>query len=307
MWQLVKLRALVFLVIGLFVLGLIGGRAAAEDQLLFDQGRLFEVSQAGQPPSYVFGTMHINDRKVLKLPTPIANALRQSETILLEFDDVQGDPAATLRAWTYTDGRTLPDVIGPALYQQVAQLADELRLRQDVVARTKPGILWFMLGTMKMRQESGAAGRPVLDHALMEFAQKKGIPVVGLDHDAEIDALFVSRFTEAEQIALLRNAVEGFNDGKLSPRYLRERRDLYLAGNLGALLREASFNVPDAALEAKLEREFLTARNQRWIPRMEGYLKRGRAFVAVGAAHLPGETGILHLLQKEGFQVRRVL
>ena len=32
----------------------------------------------------------------------------------------------------------------------------------------------------------------------------------------------------------------------------------------------------------------------------------GDAFVAVGAAHLPGETGVLNLLAKKGFSITRL-
>ncbi len=40
---------------------------------------------------------------------------------------------------------------------------------------------------------------------------------------------------------------------------------------------------------------------------MTRHLKSGGVFVAVGAAHLPGETGVLNLLEKAGYSVTRVL
>jgi uncharacterized protein YbaP (TraB family) len=38
--------------------------------------------------------------------------------------------------------------------------------------------------------------------------------------------------------------------------------------------------------------------------RMQPYLKQGKAFVAVGALHLPGEQGLLKLLEQRGYSVR---
>jgi uncharacterized protein YbaP (TraB family) len=35
-------------------------------------------------------------------------------------------------------------------------------------------------------------------------------------------------------------------------------------------------------------------------------LQRGAAFIAVGAAHLPGENGLLRLLELEGYRIERL-
>ena len=37
--------------------------------------------------------------------------------------------------------------------------------------------------------------------------------------------------------------------------------------------------------------------------RSEKYLKEHSVFIAVGAAHLPGKKGIIHLLRNKGYKV----
>ncbi|HYQ72222.1 MAG TPA: TraB/GumN family protein [Gammaproteobacteria bacterium] len=39
---------------------------------------------------------------------------------------------------------------------------------------------------------------------------------------------------------------------------------------------------------------------------MQPHLKAGNAFIAVGALHLPGETGLLSLLEQRGYTVRAI-
>ena len=39
------------------------------------------------------------------------------------------------------------------------------------------------------------------------------------------------------------------------------------------------------------------------VKRMQKRLQEGNAFIAVSALHLPGEKGIIKLLQKQGYQV----
>ncbi|WP_299453047.1 TraB/GumN family protein [uncultured Pigmentiphaga sp.] len=47
----------------------------------------------------------------------------------------------------------------------------------------------------------------------------------------------------------------------------------------------------------------LEARNERWLPKLETLLRRGGAFVAVGAIHLTGSAGLLERLRRRGFLI----
>jgi uncharacterized protein YbaP (TraB family) len=50
----------------------------------------------------------------------------------------------------------------------------------------------------------------------------------------------------------------------------------------------------------------LTERNVRMAARLQARLKEGGAFVAVGALHLHGESGVLAELERRGWKVTRV-
>jgi hypothetical protein len=80
----------------------------------------------------------------------------------------------------------------------------------------------------------------------------------------------------------------------------------YLDGDMTPVFEE---------LEAEMEREpgarafkeaLLDQRNHQMVERMMPLLERGKAFVAVGAAHLPGDEGMLHLLEQRGYRITRV-
>ena len=49
---------------------------------------------------------------------------------------------------------------------------------------------------------------------------------------------------------------------------------------------------------------FLYGRNKKWIPEMEKAMKNGTILFAVGAAHLPGNEGVINLLRKAGYTLR---
>jgi uncharacterized protein YbaP (TraB family) len=51
---------------------------------------------------------------------------------------------------------------------------------------------------------------------------------------------------------------------------------------------------------------FLTKRNKKWIPQILEYTTDQSCFIAVGAAHLFDDNGILNLLEKEGFKTTAI-
>jgi uncharacterized protein YbaP (TraB family) len=67
-----------------------------------------------------------------------------------------------------------------------------------------------------------------------------------------------------------------------------------------------TFDEMSAGAQVALVKRFVLDRSVVMAYRMQRELRRGRAFVAVGALHLYGARGILALLEEDGYSVRRV-
>ena len=82
----------------------------------------------------------------------------------------------------------------------------------------------------------------------------------------------------------------------------------YLARDVGAIHGEmiAQSQAMDEQLVKMFLLRFNEDRNRTMVERMAPRLGEGGAFVAVGALHLPGETGLLNLLAAQGYQISRV-
>jgi hypothetical protein len=50
----------------------------------------------------------------------------------------------------------------------------------------------------------------------------------------------------------------------------------------------------------------LYARNRKWAKELKTLMPGGTLLIAVGAAHLPGEQGVINLLRKDGYTVTPV-
>ncbi len=62
----------------------------------------------------------------------------------------------------------------------------------------------------------------------------------------------------------------------------------------------------DRAIVEEFNRQILDVRNIRMADRSVKFLNAGKSFIAVGVAHLPGETGLVNQIRLRGFEVERV-
>ena len=83
--------------------------------------------------------------------------------------------------------------------------------------------------------------------------------------------------------------------------------DAYLDRDLGALVElQQQFMYAETDIDDRFMAALVDKRNQRMVQRMQGLLAEGNAFIAIGALHLPGEKGVLHLLEQQGYSVTPV-
>ena len=281
-----------------------GGTARSADPVPYGSGLLWKIERAGVEPSHVFGTIHSTDKRVHRLPKPVAHALRTAKSLILEVVRTDDMPARMARLMMLRDGRRLEDILGGELFGRVAAVARLYGIPPNVLQRIKPWAALMTISLPPAEKARQAAGRLPLDLALGARAQKRGIPVYGLETVEEQLGLFEG-LPEADQISLLAAAVS--DNAKLEPLFERMIRS-YLDRDLGALMTTAIDQTAgsDPRHREIFEIRFLKRRNRLMAERVRSRLDAGGAFVAVGAAHLPGENGLLSLLARHGYRVERV-
>ena len=136
------------------------------------------------------------------------------------------------------------------------------------------------------------------------MALQQGKPVYGLESIEAQIAVF-DQLPVPEQVMLLRDTLDllpRLEDiyEEVTAAYLR--RDLaHLLGLQDRLIAPSSRGV-----YRDFMRRLLDDRNTRMVEGMEPRLAEGNAFIAVGALHLPGSNGVLHLLEQRGYRVRSI-
>ena len=268
---------------------------ASEDK---SHGLLWEISKPGIKPAYLFGTIHSEDPEVLQLPQPVQQAIDRSHTVVLEMLLDTEAMMYSSTAMLMMDGRLLSDITGKALFRQAASAIRSRDIPEVVLERMKP---WAAAVILSMpASETGL----VLDMMLYQSALQQGKSVHGLETVQEQLNVFEA-LPEKNQVLLLQDAVDNFSglDAMHS-----ELLDAYKQRDLAGLmaLNEASMHTGDQSLAAEFQQHLVVDRNHRMSERMQVYLRQGQVFIAVGALHLPGEEGLLNLLEQQGFTVRRL-
>ena len=288
----------------LLLLCVFAGSALAQEPLRHGQGLLWLVETPGKADGYLFGTMHATDPKIVTLPTQVHEAFRQARSLTLEMvmtDAVQQKLGA---AMVLSDGRRLDGIIGAHRFNALSQIGHLYGFQPPVLAHLAPWAAMTVISIAPSEYGRIRQGVPPLDQELQNRAMARGLPVYGLETVEEQIAVFQD-VPEPEQIALLDLAIRAHVNIE---GWFVQMKDAYLTRDLARLtnLMHEQTSGGDQRLLRSFETRLIEARNIRMAVRMAERLDAGGAFVAVGALHLPGDKGVVHLLELQGRRLTRL-
>nr|CAD6432074.1 polysaccharide biosynthesis protein GumN [Rhizobium sp. Q54] len=281
-------------------------------QAINGRGLFWKIEKNGLPPSYLLGTMHVTDPRVLKMPPGAAEAHAAARTIVIESDEILDEKKAMAAILAkpdltmFTDGRSIEALLPAA---DLADLEDGLRKRGLVlsaVSRMKPWMLAGFVASSACETARKSDGAVFLDKKLALDAIAAGKPVEGLETLEEQLAAMAEMPIDFHLQAL----VETVRLGDRMDDVVETVTKLYLSEETGLTIPALKALTPtstdeDESAYAAFESAVISNRNHRMAERAAPLLADGSVFLAVGALHLPGEDGLVELLRQQGFTVTR--
>lgn len=274
----------------------------------FGQGRLWQVEGTGTKSSYVFAILRTNDKRLMPFPQAIATALQASD---MEAFDTVRDP---LTAETFYDveklklpeGMSLSDLIGARSFGILTWHMKQSLLRPK--DNIKPWVFWLYMGGANwgfFDYDSYFDHRGLydLDTQMRSDARRAGREVASLLSDQEAFELYNEMPLDL-QAELLKLRLDSYSDS--TPEVAKVQ--LYLDGDLAllsALRDEYLASLPPEVARA-IRKRLVTDPNRVMVERMAPLFQKAPTFVAVEALHVPGEEGILRLLEQRGYTVTRL-
>ncbi len=258
-----------------------------------EQSLLWEISGNNlTKPSYIYGTMHVSAKVAFRLDDVFFKALENSESIALESDP------STWLAFNYETTTLTPQNYTKSYDKNFYSLLFGLEHPEEVAIRGSIRSDNRMINGYLYRKDGYADNfeeETYLDMFIYQAGKKKNKTIYSLEDIAE------SRFLVSKA---QRNARKNKIDPWLTKLYEKENpyllqentyrdRNLALLDSIGAASNTEYFR-----------KNMLYKRNANMVHVLDSLMQYQSVFSGVGAAHLPGDKGMLKMLEDKGYTVK---
>jgi uncharacterized protein YbaP (TraB family) len=256
--------------------------------------------------SFLFGTIHLIPAEDFFIPGGLERVMSRCKTVFFEIDMQEelnlANQISLLPKLRMKDGLTLEDLFSESEYQEIQSFFKEKGLPLFFFNGMKPMFIQMMVQmdveSMQMGKEGGMKSYEMY---LSEKARLANLPTAGLETIDYQVGIFDSIPYEVQASMLLETLraeknLEGQNDSEMEDLFA-----LYKSEDLNKI--QEMMNQSEDPIAKEYADLFLFQRNKNWIPLIMEAMEEASVLVAVGAAHLPGEKGVIQLLREQGYQV----
>jgi len=261
------------------------------------QGRLWQISGNGMDkPSYLYGTMHVSRKVSFHLSDSFFLGLKNSDIIALESDPstwmdhfFKRSRRAVLSSWGGRSG-------GDGFYESAFSMSYPTKLNLKWLFRNENRFTNGMLYRSSDYSEDYEEDT-YLDLFIYQAGKKLGKGIASLENNDTVRYL--------EKLANKPTKEDIKNRKKYKRRYglFTAIEDAYRDGDLDLLDSLNQLGNPTSMYH----HYFIDERNRRMVIKMDSIMMSGETvFGGVGAAHLPGDVGMIKLFREMGYTVRSV-
>lgn len=247
---------------------------------------------------WLFGSIHLADDSMSRLPPALNQALAQSRLLVLEVDPEQISMAQLTPLLTMPAGQSWSARLGEPLASELGRTARAQGMEQ--LARFPPWFAALQL-TQAKTQSLGFSAQLGIDFQLHQQARQRGLPVRGL----ESPTLVFEMLSRLAELGLEDDFVRHSLDEMAQMQsHLDTLFGAWQSGDEQAL-QDLLSQQQSPELSQFIERQLLQQRNRLWLEQLAKQSTTD-ALVVVGALHLYGEHGLLAGLSARGFTLNKI-
>lgn len=269
-------------------------------QQSYSKTLLWRISGHGlRQPSYLFGTMHLNDQRLFTFGDSVYHAIEQSDGLAIEVNPDEMGAYYVNKLFDQVENRKmLQDILKDNDFKKYsAGLAKKFRKPASEVSASdivKEKNKW-----MSDYMEKGEMPTFV-DAYLYNIARRQGKWLGGIEDMADQAGLLENMVDKSDIDYLL--AGDSASHETAANQGVNRMIELYTNQDIeGIEALTNGFSTPDQ------KDRMLINRNVKMARRIDSLTSLRTMFLAIGAAHLPGDSGVIYLLRKRGFTVEPVI
>lgn len=279
------------------------------------EGLFWKVEKDGVAPSYLYGTMHVSDPRVLDMPKRLETAVDAADIVVIETLDIldptkaQGAILMNPELTMFTNGDSVTSGMSDADRFFFEQELERRGISLAMVSRMKPWVLFGMLGVTECEMARKMSGAAVLDVKIIKRAQNAGKDIDGLESMLEQVSVMASLPIEFQTKGL----IESMRVGDMMDDVMETMTQLYLDEQvamfkplMAQIAKDMGGTDTNEADYGAFEQKVIIDRNILMSARSAPLIEKGNALIAVGALHLPGAHGMIELLRDKGYKITRL-
>ncbi|MBQ8119491.1 MAG: TraB/GumN family protein [Ruminococcus sp.] len=264
------------------------------------------------------GSMHAAKSDFYPLPDKIMSAYNAADVVAFECDTEATESEQGMleiyQQMTYSDNTQLKDKLSPEAYAIFSKHMTELGSSAEIYQSFKPWAAYEMINSLWIIDSEISVSNGI-DYYLLHKTKTDNKTLVELE-SAQIQIDMLSGQSDKTYDALIKATV---NDTKQTAQNdLKQLYELWLKGDLDAIsnmeagtsdedLKKLGLTDEDISLLAAYGKATNADRNPGMAAKIKELFASGKkTMVCVGTAHYLGETGIIALLEKEGYTFKRI-
>jgi len=264
---------------------------------------LWRITKDGEIEGYLMGSLHVMKSDAYPLDPVFNRAFTKANLMVFEIniDQMRSQLPSLTRLGISEDGTTLQETLPADTYNKLQTIANRTGMPLAKFQKMEPWLV-SQIVTVTLLQKSGYNPKLGIDRHFVEKAKQADKTQIALETAKEQLKFFDDLSTE-KQVKLLHHSL------------IQTERTTQQIDKIVTAWKQGNMATIEQMLLNPMQNEFPTLyqtliveRNQQWMVKIEQILQNQaqRPLIVVGAAHLPGNQGLIQQIHEDGYTLQQL-